>query len=432
VRARIARSTSLPTRFWVWLYGGISAVYLGDWARAVEHLSQAQPLIWSAPAHINTADCHLYLALAHATTAAVAPHPALAALQQARDRFAHWAALNPVTFQSKLLLIDAELARLRADPIKALAGYERSATAAAAAGFTHEQALAHELAAQLCLAHGLETARLYRQVIDESTRRLIAEVHLRAARADLVKQSHLTLLATLSASIAHEVNQPLASIVTSADASLRWLSRPAPELAEVQAGLQSIRQDGQRAASIIRALRTLAKQAPSTLLPVQIDAVIQDVLSMMQADIEERGVTLTTQLAAAAWVDADRIQLQQVILNLLSNALDAMDENEPARRQLSATSSIDRDHVLVSVMDRGTGLPPAVLQRIYDPFFTTKINGLGMGLAICRSIIEAHGGSMDAGPRKGGGAVFELRLPLGSQAAGALRPAPAAPALPPP
>lgn len=626
VTHRAERSNSLPTRFWVWLYGGVAAVYLGDWQQAAEFLDRARTLTWSAPAHINVSDCHLYraLALAHAPDG-TGHGVALATLEDEQRRFGRWASLNPATFQSKLLLIEAELARVRGDTIKALVNYERSATAAAAAGFVHEQALAHELAHRLCHAHGLdtagrqhgrlahasyarwgaehkarglapgrddgahagtddaqrtlptwelgikaaqalseevvmerlietlmtnilvharahygllllmrddkpvieasgrvvgtqvdvtlraaapneqliplavlnsvvrtrqalvladaaadawslrtrrdgtaplrsvlclpllrggtlvgaiylennlaagvfdearvaqlelmspqvaialETARLYQQVIDEGTRRLTAEVSLRTARAELVKSSHLTLLANLSASIAHEVNQPLASIVTSADASLRWLNRPRPDTAEVEAGLQSIRQEGLRAANIIRALRTLAKQAPSHLLPLQVDDVVRDVLAMVRVDIDERGVTLSSHLAAASWVDADRIQLQQVILNLLTNALDAMDGTAVARKALSVSTSVAAAQVLVRVADRGPGIPDDSLPRIFDPFFTTKADGLGMGLAICRTIVEAHGGTLHAAPADDGGTAFECRLPLSSSATG--------------
>ncbi|SOY60110.1 putative SENSOR HISTIDINE KINASE with GAF and Pkinase domains [Cupriavidus taiwanensis] len=458
---RLARANSLPTRFWIWLYDGMAAVFRQEWEHAARSLREAETLIWSAPAHINVADCRLYLALAlaHAANGAAngaAPDSVLAEVAAHRDCFARWAALNPLTFRGKLALVEAELARLRGDPLQALAGYEQAAAAAAAAGFVHEAALAHELAGMLCEARGLptaaaqhwrlasagyrrwgadhkamllearhpqrdvaghdhgggdgklsaqrwelgmkaaramsseivmdrlietlmthvvvhagaqygllllmrgeqpmieasarvldgkvavtlgsavpseqalplavlnsvlrtrqtlalddamvdapsirtkgaiaggprsvlclpllrggslfgvfylenslapavfdatriaelevlapqvaislETARLYQQLIDESHRRVAAEMRLRSASSALARTSHLTVMGGLAASIAHEVNQPLTAIVATVDASLRWLNRPRPEVAEALDGFTDIKHAGQ-------------------------------------------------------------------------------------------------------------------------------------------------------------------------------------------
>lgn len=626
---RLARSNSQPTRFWIWLYDGMACVYRREWPQALRSLEQARALSWSAPAHINVADCHLFLALALAHTASTSPGdvPGTPALAEHRDRFARWTALNPATFHSKLFLIDAEIARLRGDTLQALVCYEQAAHAAAAAGFVHEQALAHELAGMLCEANGLhmagkqhlrnahgsyrrwgaehkanllatghpdldladvgapaavdtsggasaiawepgiraaqamsselvmdrlietlmtdivihagaqygllllmcddkpvieasgrvvdgkvavtlgsavpteeelplavlnsvlrtrealvladaavdaasirkrtagsarlrsvlclpllrggtlfgvvyvennlapgvfdanriaqlevlapqvaialETARLYERFIDENDRRLSAEMNLQAARAELARSSHLTVMGTLAASIAHEVNQPLTAIVASADASLRWLNRATPDIAEAVDGLALIKHNGLRAADIICALRALARQAPAVLAPLHADEVLREVLGMVAIEIERRNVKVLTQLEAGpATVEADRVQLQQVVLNLITNALDAMAETADDARALIVSSSRAHEHLVVSIQDTGSGIPMEAVARIFDPFFTTKASGMGMGLAICRSIIEAHGGSLDARARDTGGSEFVFRLPV--------------------
>lgn len=627
---RLARANSLPTQFWIWLYDGMAAVFRQEWDHALRSLREAETLIWSAPAHINVADCRLYLAiaLAHADTDA-APDSVVAQVSAHRDCFARWAALNPLTFQGKLALVDAELARLRGDSMQALAGYEQAAAAATAAGFVHESALAHELAGLLCDARGLptaaaqhwrlaragyrrwgadykamllearhpqldtagpdhvgddaagadgkrsaarlelgmkaaramsseivmdrlietlmthvvvhagaqygllllmrgeqpvieasarvaggkvvvtlgsavpseqalplavlnsvlrtrqtlalddamvdapsirtkgaiagglrsvlclpllrgggvigvlylenslapavfdatriaelevlapqlaislETARLYEQLIDESNRRVAAEMRLRSASTALARTSHLTVMGSLAASIAHEVNQPLTAIVATVDASLRWLNRPRPEVAEALDGFTHIRQNALRAADIIRALRALARQAPAVLAPLHPDDVLREVLDMARLDIDAHDVRVVARLAAGpAVVEADRVQLQQVVLNLITNALDAMAQTPPAQRELIVTSYREQDNVVVSVQDGGAGIPDDVLDQLFEPFFTTKEDGMGMGLAICRSIVEAHGGTLEVRNRRSGGSEFLFRLPV--------------------
>jgi signal transduction histidine kinase len=604
-------------------------VYRGEWARAVDSLRQAEVLTWSAPAHINVADCHLHLALAlaHAGPSHAEGPGLLSAVSGHLERFAHWAGLNPLTFRNKLLLIDAEVFRLRGDAMRALSCYEQSARVAAASGFVHEQALASELAAGLCVANGLpdsalhharaardayrrwgadhkadqlsrqypelgaadaggprqamaeparlaggwglgmraaqaitservmdrlieslmadvvvhagaqyallllmrgdrpvieasgrvvdgavsitlgavepndellplnvlnsvlrarqtfaladasaeapsirmrgasarrlrsllclplvrggtligafylennlapgvfdagriadlevlapqvaislETARLYEQLIDENDRRLAAEMGLRTARAELARTSQLTVMGTLAASIAHEVNQPLTAIVASVDASLRWLNRATPNLGEVQDGLAHIRKNGLRAAEIIRALRALAKQAPLVMTSLAPDEVLREVLDMVRMEIAGHGVRVLPSLGAGGTlVAADRVQLQQVMLNLITNAIDAMAGSPPDARELVIASARDGPEVVIRVEDAGHGIPEAMRLRLFDPFMTTKQSGMGMGLAICKSIVEAHGGELEVAPRDGGGTVFMFRLPV--------------------
>jgi C4-dicarboxylate-specific signal transduction histidine kinase len=263
------------------------------------------------------------------------------------------------------------------------------------------------------VAISLETARLYEQLIDQNNRRVAAEMSLRTARSELARTSHLTVMGSLAASIAHEVNQPLTAIVATVDASLRWLNRPQPDIPEAQVGFTNIRHNALRAADIIRALRALAKQAPAVLAPLHPDDVVREVLGMVRMEIEEHNVKVITRLAASsAVVEADRVQLQQVVLNLVTNALDAMAQTPVEQRELTVTSYLEQDAVVVSVQDRGCGIRDEVLGQVFEPFFTTKEDGMGMGLAICRSIIEAHGGTLQVHARRGGGTESVFRLPV--------------------
>ncbi|WP_233233487.1 AAA family ATPase [Bordetella sp. LUAb4] len=622
---RLAQSRSQPARFRVALYEGMMHAYLGAWEPAKAVLTIAHDLAWAAPAHINVAECKLFLALALARASVTGGDCAarMTAVAALRDRMERWAALNPLTFRGKLLLIDAELARLRGEPLAALAHYEQAIQAAELASFPQEQALAHELAAQLCDTHGLrtaagahlraaearyrrldaehkadqvgrayrecltlhgarrdapgreqeagwasglkaaqalsgevvmerlleslmtnivtyagaqygllvlmgpagpmveasarvlhdtvsvhlgssvptehalpmtvlrsvlrtrqtltladatqqapslqdladpprllrsvlclplqrggeligvfylennaapgvfdeahiealevlapqlaitlQTAQLYERLISENDRRARAELDLRNARADLARTSHLTVMGSLAASIAHEVNQPLTAITSSMDAGVRWLKRATPNIEEALDGMEHARQNAMRAAGIIRALRSLAKEAPAVLEPLLPDTVLQEVLQMVRMDIDARGVRLRSHLQAGpASTDADRVQLQQVVLNLITNALDAMTDTPLAERELEVASALRDNRIEISVKDRGPGIAAETLPRIFDAFYTTKPHGMGMGLAICRSIIEAHGGTLEVRARSGGGTAFWFQLP---------------------
>ncbi len=623
---RLAQSRSMPTRFFIALYDGMAHAYLGAWDAAKASLLVANALDDAAPAHINVADCKFFLALALARTPAEDGNDAarIAAIAGLRAPFERWTALNPLTFRARLLLIDAELARLRDEGLSALALYEQAIEAARTAGFAHDLALAHELAARLCDDHGLrtaaaehlraaeagyrdldgehkaeqlarahrsapppaggrpaaadrenaaawatglkaaqalsgevvmerlleslmtnivsyagaeygllvlmgpdgptieasarvlqdtvsihlgsttptehalpmtvlrsvlrtrqtlvladatqqapslrdlaepsrllrsvlclpllrggeligvfylennsapgafdaarigalevlapqlaitlQTAQLYERLIDENNRRARAELDLRNARAELARTSHLTVMGNLAASIAHEVNQPLTAIMSSVDAGVRWLKRATPDIGEALDGMAHARENAMRAAGIIRALRALAKQAPAVLEPLQADTMLQAVLETVRMDIDARGVRLRSRLqAGAASMEADQVQLQQVMLNLITNALDAMADTPLAERELEVSSAVRDDRIEIAVKDRGAGIDTESLPRIFDAFYTTKSHGLGMGLAICRSIVEAHGGILEASARRGGGTTFRFCLPL--------------------
>ncbi|RQZ18841.1 GAF domain-containing protein [Burkholderia sp. Bp9031] len=613
--------------FWTLVLRGQSAFLLGDLGTAESAFEAAVPLTWSTPAHIMLSDFRLFatLTVIHANRGRLEPEQLLAKVTVHREQMATWSALNPGTFQNKLMLIEAEFERVRGNDLRAMQLYEASANMAAAQGFVHEQALAHELASRhaaesslsgvarhhlriahacyrrwgalgkaarieaqhsfvatdalpattpleiqgstdldfmvamrtaqslseeldlerlvqslminmvvhagaqygvlilvrngvpmieasarvdgddvvvdftrtrpvdkdmptsmlnrvmrtrkplvfddastqgmpehaaslavrptrsaFCLpllkqggligvlylenalvhgvftpkrtamlevlapqaANSLETARLYTELIEENARRQEMEEALRRARTELAHAAHVTVMGELAASIAHEINQPLTSIVSSAGASLRWLGSAQPNIAEARSNLEDIRASGVRAADIVRALRSLAKQAPVTLAPVVIDDLVGEMLKLTAMEIDAKRVRLRVRLdSGGVEVLADRIQIQQVVLNLITNALDAMDGAEHPRL-LDVASTIEAGHVVVSMLDSGPGIGESLMERIFDPFFTTKSHGMGMGLAICKSIMEVHGGMLTATAGPSGGAAFVFRLPL--------------------
>ncbi len=236
---------------------------------------------------------------------------------------------------------------------------------------------------------------------------------LRSASAEMTRASHLTVMASLAASIAHEINQPLTSVVSNAAAAIQWLSRDEPDIGEVLSSLAEIKRNGKRAAEIVRALRSLARQTPATRSEVQVDAVIHEVLNLTSMESESSRVNVEAELnCGPTRVLGDAIQLQQVLRNLVTNAIEAMNGVEETARRLTVTSMASDGGVAVSVEDTGGGICPDVIGRIFDPFVTTKTSGMGMGLAICRSIIEAHGGSLTVSSSQGRGARFLFTLPL--------------------
>jgi PAS domain S-box-containing protein len=251
-------------------------------------------------------------------------------------------------------------------------------------------------------------------VVVDITAHKRAEEALRDARADLERMARLTTMGELTASIAHEINQPLAAIVTQSDAALRFLNRNKPDLDEVGDALSSIRQDGIRASEMIRGLRALARKAGPQLTRLDIDDVIKQVLALVRGELSRHEVVLRTELAAGYRpVMGDRVQLQQVLLNLIVNAAQAMSGLTERARELTISSKLaEPGSVLVAVEDTGPGLDPAVAERMFQPFFTTKPDGLGMGLAICRSIMEAHGGRLWVSPRAPHGADVRFTVPL--------------------
>jgi PAS domain S-box-containing protein len=245
------------------------------------------------------------------------------------------------------------------------------------------------------------------------TERKRAEEALRSAQAELARAARLTTMGELAASIAHEINQPLGAIVTNANACLRWLNRGEPDLDEAREAISRIARDGMRAGDVIRGLRALAKKSGPDLAELDIDDAIQEVLVLTHNERQRHGVELRTDLFTGDQpVFGDRVQLQQVMLNLIMNGIEAMSTVTDRPRVLAISSEpAEGGGVLVAVEDTGTGLDQASADRIFDPFFTTKPNGMGMGLSICRSIIEAHGGRFWASPRAPNGTAFRFTVP---------------------
>jgi signal transduction histidine kinase len=224
--------------------------------------------------------------------------------------------------------------------------------------------------------------------------------------------ARLTTMGELAASIAHEVNQPLAAIVANGNACLRWLRRAEPDLDEAQTAVERIVRDGRRAGDIISRIRALSKQTSTEKESLDVNGIIQEVVALVQAEVRRNRVALRTELADdLPRVLGDRVQLQQVLLNLMMNGIEAMRRVEDRPRELVIrTQKGDESQVSVAVQDSGMGLESANMDRIFDAFYTTKREGMGMGLSISRSIVENHGGRLRAAANKGPGATFEFTL----------------------
>jgi C4-dicarboxylate-specific signal transduction histidine kinase len=252
-----------------------------------------------------------------------------------------------------------------------------------------------------------------RKLAEDALRR--SEASLREAQAELARAARLTTMGELAASIAHEINQPLAAIVSQGSAGLRWLKRKTPELEEARDAFEQVVSNGQRAADVIRGLRSLAKKSGPRITTLDIDDTIREVLTLTHGEVQRNGVSLRTDLAVGnQLVAGDRVQLQQVLLNLILNGVDAMKGVTDRARELTVSSAItDESTVLVSIGDSGSGLDPTIAERIFEPLVTTKPDGLGMGLSICRSIIDAHGGHLWVSPAVPCGTVFRFTVPTG-------------------
>jgi C4-dicarboxylate-specific signal transduction histidine kinase len=237
-----------------------------------------------------------------------------------------------------------------------------------------------------------------------------AEKALQQAQAELARVARLTTMGELVASIAHEINQPLAGVVANGDAALRWLNRDKPDLDQARNTLSCIVSDGTRAGEVIRGLRALAKKSGPELAQIDINDAVREVQALTRSELERHGITLHTDLSADNRpVFGDRVQ---VPLNLIMNGVEAMRAVTERPKTLAITlEPVEPSGVLVAVEDTGTGLDPAMADRFFDPFFTTKSDGLGMGLSICRSIIDAHGGRLWVSPGVPCGTVFHFTVP---------------------
>jgi PAS domain S-box-containing protein len=241
-----------------------------------------------------------------------------------------------------------------------------------------------------------------------------AEDALRAEQAELGRVARFTTVGAMTASIAHELRQPLAAIVTNGNAGLRWLDRPAPDLAEVRAALERMVTEGHRASEIISSIRAMFGKEQQQRNSVSIDDLIREVLSTLLGDLKSCGIALRLELLDGVHpVAADRVQLRQVLLNLVTNAMDAMKAVEDRPRVLRIRSEgLEQQWVVISVEDTGTGISAENKDRIFDAFFTTKSHGMGLGLSICRSIVEAHGGWLSASAAHPQGSTFQVMLPV--------------------
>ena len=250
--------------------------------------------------------------------------------------------------------------------------------------------------------------------VTDVTARKRAEERLHEAQAELAHVTRVTALGELAASIAHEVNQPLAAVVANAAACQRWLGRDPPNLDEARSTVQSIIKDGNRAGEVIQRVRGLVNKTVDQKAPLDINEVVNEVITLLHHELASHRMSLRMELAPTlGLVLGDRIQLQQVILNLVLNGMEAMQPVTDRPRELVIRTSEDETRqVLVTVSDCGIGLAAENADRLFDAFFTTKSSGMGMGLSICRSIVEAHGGRLWASANDGPGATFQFILPL--------------------
>ncbi|KRR23391.1 PAS domain-containing sensor histidine kinase [Bradyrhizobium retamae] len=250
--------------------------------------------------------------------------------------------------------------------------------------------------------------------VTDITVRKRAEMELHEAQATLAHVTRVTALGELAASIAHEVNQPLAAVVTNAAACRRWLDREPPDLKEARGTVEAIIKDGNRAGEVIQRVRALVSKATDQKAALHINDVINEVISLVQHELLNHQVSLRLELSPdLPLVIADRVQLQQVILNLVINGIEAMQPVTDRPRELVIRTGQDEDgQIMVTVKDCGVGLAAENAGRMFDAFFTTKSSGMGMGLSICRSIIGAHGGRLSASGNAGPGATFQFTLPL--------------------
>ena len=250
-----------------------------------------------------------------------------------------------------------------------------------------------------------------------------AENKLNHVRVELAHVSRISTMGELTASISHEVNQPLAAVMSNGEAGLRWLSRPEPDLVETRKSIEAVVRNAQRASDVVRRLRALSTKAKAVHAPLDVVAVVEETIPLVERELRNHGVRLAANLPAnLPAIEGDRVQLQQVLLNLLINAIQAMDAVPLDRRLLSVTveraaSGKQGETIMLRVDDSGTGIAETALPRLFDAFFTTRSEGMGMGLSISRSIVEAHGGNLAAVNRPEGGASFTVSLPVATGAA---------------
>jgi C4-dicarboxylate-specific signal transduction histidine kinase len=240
-----------------------------------------------------------------------------------------------------------------------------------------------------------------------------AQETLQATQTALAHAARVATLGEISASIAHEVNQPVAGIITNGEAGLRWLDRKEPQLDEVRDAMKRMIRDAKRASEVVRHLRALARKAPAERHSVDLNELVEESIYLLQREIQRRRIVMRTNLSPnLPRVMANRIELQQVVINLMVNGMQAMDSVSERPRHLLVRSSVDAGVATVAIEDSGIGLDGAIEPRLFSPFFTTREDGMGIGLSICRTIIDSHGGRIWASSNQGPGATFQFTLPL--------------------
>jgi C4-dicarboxylate-specific signal transduction histidine kinase len=239
-----------------------------------------------------------------------------------------------------------------------------------------------------------------------------AEEALRRARADLAHINRVTTMGELTASLAHEVNQPIAAAVTNANACLRWLTSDPPNLEEARASALSIVKDGMRAGEIISRTRLLFEKGTPQRESVDVNEIIREMVILLRGEVTRHSISVRAELAAdLPPVMGDRVQLQQVMMNLITNSIDAMKDVDGTRELAIKSQRAEHEQLMVCVSDTGVGLPPQQADQIFNAFFTTKPHGTGMGLSISRSIVESHSGRLWAVDNSSRGTSFHVILP---------------------
>jgi signal transduction histidine kinase len=249
-------------------------------------------------------------------------------------------------------------------------------------------------------------------LLHERRHRRLAEVESRQRLTELAHLNRYAAVGELTTSIAHEINQPLGAILTNAETAELMLRSSSPNLDEVREILVDIRRDDQRASEVIRRLRSVLKKTPFEMRYIDLNETVLQVIGFVTAVAHGRNIALKCSTTSDLHVKGDAVQLQQVFLNLMINAMDAISEAETNEREISVTTNLSGASAEIRISDTGPGIATGDLKNVFDPFFTTKPQGMGMGLAIVRTIVEAHHGQISATNQSSGGALFTIRLPI--------------------